>query len=109
MWLTLSPAFLAIPGGKEFIHWKVDGRKLETQEKQSLCSIILPDVVRISPCCWSSMCLFGFWVDYDGEVEGLGGNHVEGTESILLFIGMFERSQEVQVKKRGLMIGTILR
>jgi len=52
----LFPAFLAIPGGKEFIHWKVDGRKLETQEKQSLCSIFVPDFVLVSPCCWSIMC-----------------------------------------------------
>ena len=48
----LFPAFLAVPGGKEFIHWKVDGRKLETQEKQSLCSIFVPDFVLVSPFSW---------------------------------------------------------
>jgi len=31
-----APLTTTIQGGKEFIHWKVDGRKLETQEKQIL-------------------------------------------------------------------------
>ena len=61
----LFPAFLAIPGGKEFIHWKVDGRKLETQEKQSLCSILC-QMLLLFLLVVGQLCVKIWLLGYDG-------------------------------------------